>query len=76
MRSQLQHLLHPLNLWCRCGGNFTFIFKLYEVYCWQQIIRKLLTDDCFVSNFQTANDCCRHWTALVKSDMVRYSLYE
>lgn len=76
MRSQLQHLLHPLNLWCRCGGNFTFLFKFYEAYCWRPILRKLLVSDCFVPNFQTANDCCRHWTALVKSDRVRYSLYE
>jgi len=76
MRSRLQHLLHLLNLWRECGGNFTFLFKLCEEYCWRPILRKLLINGLFVPNFQTANDCCRHWTALVNIDTTRYSLYE
>jgi len=76
MRSQLQHLLHPLNLWCRCGGNLTFLFKIYEAYCWRPILRKLLINDSFAADFRTANDCCRHLTALASIDMTRDSLYE
>jgi hypothetical protein len=76
MRSQLQHLLHPLNLWCRCGGNFTFIFKFYEAYCWRPLLRKLLINDGFIPNLQTTNDSCRHFTALVNIDTIHYSLYK
>jgi len=66
MRTRLQHLFHPLNLWCRCGGNFTTLFKLYEAYCWRPLLRKLLTDGPLVPQVQTANDFSRHWMALVR----------
>ena len=42
MRTRLQHFLHPLNLWCRVGGKFTFAFRLYETYCWQPVLRRWL----------------------------------
>jgi endogenous inhibitor of DNA gyrase (YacG/DUF329 family) len=44
MKTKLQHLLHPLNLWCRLKGNFVAIFRLYEVYCWQPFLRKWLNN--------------------------------
>ena len=45
MKTELQHLLNPLNLWSRFGGNFTQVFKLYETYCWNLFLRKWLTSD-------------------------------
>lgn len=42
MRTWLQHSLNPLNLWSRLGGKFTFAFRLYETYCWEPILRRLL----------------------------------
>ena len=42
MRTWLQHSLNPLNLWSRLGGRFTFAFRLYEAYCWQPILRRML----------------------------------
>ena len=42
MRTWLQHSLNPLNLWSRFGGKFTLAFRLYETYCWQPILRRLL----------------------------------
>lgn len=43
MKAELQHILNPLNLWSRFGGNFTQVFKLYETYCWDPFLRKWLT---------------------------------
>ena len=42
MKTWLQHFLHPLNLWCRVGGKFTFFFRVYETYCWQPFLRPWL----------------------------------
>ncbi|UCF02996.1 MAG: hypothetical protein JSV14_04925 [Deltaproteobacteria bacterium] len=42
MKTRLQHFFHPLNLWCRVGGKFTFAFRLYETYCWQPVLRRWL----------------------------------
>ncbi|MGD8255178.1 MAG: hypothetical protein PVF10_14185 [Syntrophobacterales bacterium] len=42
MKTRLQHFFHPLNLWCRVGGKFTFAFRLYEMYCWRPVLRRWL----------------------------------
>jgi hypothetical protein len=42
MKTWLQHSLHPLNLWCRVGGRFTFFFRVYEIYCWRPFLRRWL----------------------------------
>ena len=39
MKTWLQHSLHPLNLWCRVDGRFTFFFRVYETCCWQPFLR-------------------------------------
>ena len=44
MKARLQHFLHPLNLWCRVGGNASWCFKLYEKWVWQPLLRRLLSD--------------------------------
>ena len=66
MRTWLQHFFHPLNLWCRCGGNFTALFRLYEACCWRPLLRKLLANGRLVPEGQTADDLSRHWTALLR----------
>jgi hypothetical protein len=40
MKTQMQHFFHPLNLWCRVGGKFTFVFRLYETCFWQPFLRR------------------------------------
>jgi hypothetical protein len=40
-RAEVQHFFHPLNLWCRCGGRLTCLFRLYEVYVWETLMRRL-----------------------------------
>jgi hypothetical protein len=62
MRTWLQHFFHPRNLWCRCGGNFTTIFRLYEAWCWQPLLRRLLANGPLVPQVQTADDFSGHWT--------------
>ena len=44
MIEQLQHLLHPLNLWSRLGGRWIKCFRLYETYLWQPILRRWLNN--------------------------------
>lgn len=44
MKAMLQHFLHPLNLWCRVGGNARWCFKFYEKWLWQPLLRELLSD--------------------------------
>jgi len=44
MKTVLQHLLHPLNLYCRAGGHASWCFKLYEKWLWQPLLRELLSD--------------------------------
>jgi len=44
MRSQLQHYFHPLHLWCLCGGQCSWCFRLYEKWLWQPLLRNLLTE--------------------------------
>jgi hypothetical protein len=39
VRILLQHYLNPVNLWSRLGGRFTPLFKLYEGYLWQPLLR-------------------------------------
>jgi hypothetical protein len=45
MKTDLQHILNPLKLWSRFGGNFTQVFKLYETYCWKPFLRRWLSKD-------------------------------
>jgi len=45
MKTRLQHLLHPLNLWCLLGGQVTWIFMLYEKWLWQPLFRRVLNDN-------------------------------
>jgi hypothetical protein len=42
MKVKRQHILHPVNLWCRFGGHARWCFKLYERWLWQPFI-----DACF-----------------------------
>jgi hypothetical protein len=42
LRKWLQHHLHPLNLWCRVGGRFTNVCKIYEKHFWQPYLRRLV----------------------------------
>ena len=42
MKTYLQHLFHPLNLWCLVGGRGMWCFKLYERWFWQPLLRPLL----------------------------------
>lgn len=51
-KSDCQHFLHPLNLWCRyakaikplVGSTLRgrWVFRLYEYYLWQPYLRKKL----------------------------------
>lgn len=40
--TKLEHLLHPLNIWCRLGGRQIRVFQFYETYIWKPIVRVLL----------------------------------
>ena len=42
IRTKLQHLLHPVNLWCRIGGHAAWCFRMYEKWVWQPLLRRLL----------------------------------
>jgi hypothetical protein len=44
MKPKLQHLLHPLHLWCRVDGHAGWFFRLYEKWLWQPLLRGLLSD--------------------------------
>jgi hypothetical protein len=44
MKPKLQHLLHPLHLWCRVDGHARWFFRLYEKWLWQPLLRGLLSD--------------------------------
>ena len=35
--TQLQHHLHPLHLWTKCGGRGKRIWKFYENHIWKRI---------------------------------------
>jgi hypothetical protein len=49
MKLLLQHLLHPLNLWCRLGGRCGWFFRLYEKNLWKPLLRR-----CFTSKASSA----------------------
>jgi len=40
----MQHFLHPLHLWCLCGGKGIWCFRLYEKWLWQPYLRGLLIE--------------------------------
>lgn len=42
MKKRLQHFLHPLHLWCLCGGQCVQCFRLYENWLWRPLLRRLL----------------------------------
>ena len=42
MKAWLQHTLHPVHLWCRLDGRHVWLFKLYETYLWQPVLRQCL----------------------------------
>ena len=41
MMTRLQRLLHPSSSWCQSGGRFATVYRLYEKYCRQPLLRNL-----------------------------------
>ena len=58
MKTRLQHLLDPQNLWCIFKGNLTGILKFYETYCWQPLLKKLPSSHSFEKAHQLTNIVC------------------
>jgi hypothetical protein len=45
VRAWLQHLLHPVNMWSRFGGHWVRLFRAYETYCWNPVLRQWLSNN-------------------------------
>lgn len=42
-KTDCQHFLHPLNLWCRFRGKGKWFWqRIYEPYLWQPFLRERL----------------------------------
>ena len=39
--TELQHHLHPLHLWTKCGGRGKRFWKVYENHIWKRLRPKL-----------------------------------
>ena len=50
LRTCLQHLLHPVNMWSRFGGRWVRLFRAYETYCWHPVLRQWLTKPSLTSS--------------------------
>lgn len=45
-KSDCQHFLHPLNMWCKFRGHGKWFWKgIYEPYLWQPFLRKILNNE-------------------------------
>jgi len=60
MKGRLQHLLHPLALWCQFGGKFTTLFKLYGRYCWQPFLKNMLNSKVEKQSVNSKAYTCEH----------------